>query len=141
MRQEIDDAFATNPSFGANLFREVKKRFLAEAWTTNHFQSVESKDLLIQLNTYFRGRDGAPPVESSLPKLRTEAAATSAFSSSRMRNQDASKTKVAQERERRRNLKALFWVAAALLLGFLILLIRAGPVPEHELPAELRPQP
>lgn len=52
--QEIDQTTAIDPVKGAALFSLYKRQFFSEDWTTQHFRSFESKELLIQLNSYFR---------------------------------------------------------------------------------------
>ena len=61
--KEICRIYATDSVRGAVLFAKTKRAFLRERWTLNHFQSSESRELLIQLNVFFLGREGAPPVE------------------------------------------------------------------------------
>lgn len=60
---QIEQLYAIDPAKGAALFLKAKKAFFKERWTLNHFQSPDSRELLIQLNLLFRGRSKAPPME------------------------------------------------------------------------------
>ena len=60
---EICQAYARDPAKASALFRRAKREFLAENWTLNHFQSPESRGLLVLLNSYFQGQGEAPSAD------------------------------------------------------------------------------
>lgn len=134
---EVSRLYSIDPSSGAKLFVESKKAFLEEEWTLNHFQSPESRELLVRLNTFFRGRDGAPPVESVSrgenlrPRAMPERWARQPTAAPSQRQSWTGET--CWEKDPR--LLMLMAVLALLLIFFGILLLE--PVPPKDLPKEL----
>ena len=131
--REITQLYRVDPKKGAALFSKSKKAFLREGWTLNHFRSPESLELLIQLNMFFRGRDGAPPVESAEEgkSLRPLAA-----TDKRARQTPAHNLKrrpLAEERSWKKDPRIIiiFAVLAFLFVFFVALFL--GPVPSDQL--------
>lgn len=132
---EVNLAYMENPTMGATLFAQLKKEFLAERWVSHHFQSQESKELLIRLNGYFRGREGAPPIDSFSQQKKRSFRRESSRASPLGQNDSRSRKEFPSSRRPSKNTAIFFVFSLLIFLAFMFMFLVKKPVP----PADLFP--
>lgn len=123
LRKEIQAASLENPKGAEALFAQARKSFLAEGWESRHFQSFESKELLMRLNGYFQThnlRPGRKPaVSSHAPSLENRSRKASVTAQTLL----AQRSFLLQERARGKKIEVALLVLMVIFLAILLFLL------------------
>ena len=121
--REIETAAAENPKEAEALFARARKSFFAEGWESRHFQSFESKELLMRLNGYFQThnlRPGRKPaVSSHAPSLENRSRKASVTAQTLL----AQRSFLLQERARGKKIEVALLVLMVIFLAILLFLL------------------
>ena len=139
---EICRAYARDPAKASDLFKQAKREFLAENWTLNHFQSPESRGLLILLASYFHG-DGVSSVYSS-QTVDDHVHPLRPFN--HKRNQRSMPSEFAEtdpmnERSWDKDPKVIILLSLLMILLLVLWIIFLGPLPSEDLAPFQHPAP